>query len=53
VIKLKFVFRAPHAKNTETVDLWYELWRTLGHEVGVGLEEDVGKASSEVGTVDV
>ena len=53
MIKLKFVFRAPHAKNTETVDLWNELWWALGHEVGVGLEEDVGKAGSEVGTVDV
>ena len=53
MIKLKFVFRAPHAKNTEAVDLRNELWRTLGHEVGVGLKEDVGKAGSEVGTVNV
>ena len=53
VVELQLVFRAAHAENAEPVDLGDELGRTLGHEVRVGLEEDVGKARAEVGAVDV
>ena len=53
VIELQLVLRAAHAENAEPVDLGDELRRTLGHQVRVSLQEDVGKARAEVGAVDV
>jgi len=53
MIELQFILRAAHTENPEAVDFRDELWRSLGHEIGVGFKEHVRKACSKVGAVDV
>ena len=53
VVELKFIFGATHSKNPEAVDFGDELRGSLGHEVGVRLEKDVGEGGSKISAVDV
>lgn len=53
VVKFEFVLAAAHAEDFEAVNFGNEFGRTLRQKFRELLEENVGKACSEVGSIDV
>ena len=50
-VEAKLVFRSAHPEYLEPIYLWYELWRTIGHQLRVCFHEDMWKTCPKIRSV--